>query len=122
MKMILAMMPTIILVVYGQLVTKWRVGIISDSMQGAQDHIVRLIMYLKDPFIISSYIAALAGSAGWMFVVEKYAISIAFPTYVGLTVIVVSICGILFFNESLNMSKVLAIALIISGVVVGSRS
>ncbi len=122
MKMLFAMSPTILLVVYGQLVTKWRVGLLSEAMQGSPNHLGRLAIYLQDPYILSSYAAALAGSAAWMFVVEKYAISIAFPIYVGLTVFAVAIGGCLFFDESLTGTKLVAILLIVAGVAIGSRA
>lgn len=122
MKMIFAMFPTIILVVYGQLVTKWRIGILADAMEGSPDQVVRLIIYLKDPYILSSYLAALAGSAAWMFVVERYAISIAFPIYVGLTVFAVALGGCLVFGEPLNMPRSIAILFIVVGVAIGANS
>jgi multidrug transporter EmrE-like cation transporter len=122
MKMIFAMFPTIILVVYGQLVTKWRIEILANAMEGAPDPMARLLTYLKDPYIVSSYIAALVGSAAWMFVVERYAISIAFPIYVGLTVFAVAIGGCFFFGEPMNMSRSIAILFIVVGVAIGANS
>lgn len=121
MKMILAMLPTIVLVVYGQLVTKWRVAAMAGALDESAGRSDRLLAYLSDPYILSSYVAALAGSAGWMFVVERYDISIAFPVYVGLTVCVVAIGGALLFSETITASKWIAIALIIGGVIIGSR-
>jgi multidrug transporter EmrE-like cation transporter len=122
MKMLFAMSPTILLVVYGQLVTKWRIGLLSDAMPGSPDHLARLFIYLKDPYILSSYAAALAGSVAWMFVVERYSISIAFPIYVGITVFAVAIGGCLLFDEPLTSSRLVAILLIVAGVTIGSRS
>ncbi len=118
--MLIAIFPTLLLVVYGQLIIKWRVDLLSEAMKGAPNLLARLSIYLQDPYIISSYLAALAGSAAWMFVVEKYAISIAFPIYVGLTVVAVAIGGCLFFNEALTLTKIASILLIILGVAIGS--
>lgn len=122
MKMILAMSPTILLVVYGQLITKWRISVLAERLEDVDGSIVRLFEYIKDPYIASSYIAALLGSAAWMFVVERYAISIAFPIYVGLTVLAVAIGGCLLFSEAITPMRGLAIALIVAGVAIGSRS
>jgi multidrug transporter EmrE-like cation transporter len=120
--MILAMFPTIVLVVFSQLVVKWRVTSLAGDLGDATDRITRLISYLKDPYIVSSYVAALAASVAWMFVVERYAISVVFPIYVGLTIVAVAVGGCLLFDESLGPSKVFAIILIVAGVSIASRS
>lgn len=121
MKMVFAMSPTIFLVVYSQLIVKWRITLLADLMQGSPDRLARLLVYLKDPYIISSYAAALAGSVAWMFVVERYAVSIAFPIYVGLTICAVAIGGHFLFGESMSFAKLVAILLIAGGVIIGSR-
>lgn len=122
MKMILAMSPTIVLVVISQLIVKWRVTSIAGDFGDATDRFARLIGYLKDPFILSSYVAALAASVAWMFVVERYAISVAFPIYVGLTIVAVAVGSSLLFDESLDPSKAFGILLIIAGVTIASHS
>ncbi len=122
MKMIMSMFPTIMLVVFSQLVVKWRVTSLAGNLGDDTDRVTRLISYIKDPYIVSSYVAALAASVAWMFVVERYAISVAFPIYVGLTIVAVALGGGLFFDESFGLSKVFAIILIVTGVSIASRS
>jgi multidrug transporter EmrE-like cation transporter len=122
MKMLLAMVPTIVLMVFSQLVTKWRVQALFVEAGTTPNEISRLVTYLTDPFIISAYVAALAASMVWMFVVERYAISIAFPLYIGLTVVMVAIGGITLFGEPVTGSRALSIALIVLGVAIGSRA
>ena len=119
--MILAMTPTILLVVYGQLITKWRVELIAASLPdtGRWD---RLFHYLSDPFILSAYATALGGSVAWMLVVERFDLSIAFPVYVGLTVVSVALMSSWVFSETMNLQRGLSIALILAGVALGSRS
>lgn len=120
MRMIVAMLPTILLVVYGQLVTKWRIEAISASLPES-DRWARLFHYLSDPLILSAYAAALGGSVGWMFVVERFDLSIAFPVYVGLTIITVALAGVWVFGETLSWQRGLSIVLILVGVALGSR-
>lgn len=122
MKMLLAMLPTVILVVYSQLITKWRVVHLASDIGNLPDKLDRLGVYLKDPYVLSSYGAALLGSAAWMFVVERYEISIAFPVYVGLTVMFVAIGSGILFNEQLSLARGLSISLIVVGVAIGSRA
>ena len=114
--------PTILFVVYGQLITKWRVEALMADMAGASDRAARLFIYMKDPFIISAYLASFLGSLAWMFVAEKYDISIAFPIYIGLTVLLVSFGGVLIFKDVFTAQRLIAISLIMLGVIVGSRA
>lgn len=116
------MTPTILLVVYGQLVTKWRVTALSDSLGHASGKWERLFVYFTDPLILSTYAAALGGSIAWIFVVERYEVGIAFPVYVGLTVLSVALIGALVLGEQINALRAAGILLIVLGVAVVSRA
>jgi len=122
MKLILAILPTMLLVVYGQLVIKWRVTALSGPANPADGALSRLLSYLGDPYILSAYAAALASSITWMFVVESYAVSLAFPLHIGLTVLAVVVGGIYLFGEPVTAPRILAVCLIVAGIAVGSRS
>ena len=122
MKMLIAIMPTVLLVVIGQLVTKWRVQLLGSVPDGNGDRLSRAAVYLTDPYIIAAYVAALLGSVAWMFVVERYAISVVFPLYIGLTVLLVVLGGVVIFGEHMSITRVLAIVLILAGVALGARS
>lgn len=122
MKMILTMLPTVLLVVYSQLVMKWRLTMLAATADKASGEFGRLGSYLLDPYVLSSFGAALVGSIVWMFVVERYPISVAFPIYVGLTVGAVVAAGILMFGEAVTLARLAAIVLILAGVFIGSRS
>lgn len=114
------MSPTVLLIVYGQLIMKWRVGVVLDKMEGLSG-LPRLFVYLKDPYVVSAFLAAFLGSVTWMFVLEKYDISKVFPMYIGLIVLLVAVGSVFFFKESMTLEKCLAIVLIISGVAMASR-
>lgn len=122
MKLILAILPTMLLVVYGQLIIKWRVAALSNLANPADGPLARLVSYLGDPYILSAYGAALAASMTWMFVLESYPLSLAFPLHIGLTVMAVVIGGIYLFGEPITAPRLLAVALILAGIVIGSRS
>ena len=122
MRLILLMLPTIALVVYGQLIVKWRVAALAGAAQPGSGPLDRLAVYLLDPYILSAYAAALGGSVTWMFVVESHAVSLAFPLYIGLSVALVVLGGIWLFGEPITPQRILAIALILAGVAIGSRS
>jgi multidrug transporter EmrE-like cation transporter len=122
MKLLLALLPTVVLVVYGQLVTKWRVAHLFDPLQNTSGRMDRLFVYLNDPYILSAYAAALAASVAWMFVIERHALSLAFPLYIGITVLSVVLGGVLLFGEQMNAMRTIAILLIVTGVALGSQS
>ena len=122
MRLIVAILPTMLLVVYGQLIIKWRVGALSEVSQSASGPLGRLAQYLTDPYVLSAYLAALASSITWMFVVERHPVSLAFPLHIGLTVMAVVAGGIYLFGEPITVPRILAVALIVSGIAIGSRS
>jgi multidrug transporter EmrE-like cation transporter len=122
MKLILYLLPTILLVVYGQLLVKWRIGMLSEAAAAASGPLGRLALYLGDPYILSAYAAALGSSATWMFVVESYPVSLAFPLHIGLTVVAVVLGGVWLFGEPLTLSRGLAVFLIVAGIAIGTRS
>lgn len=123
MKLLLAMSPTILLVVYSQLATKWRVvNMAAESSAPSVDGVSRIIIYLRDPFIVSAYLASFLASIAWIFVVEKYELSNAFPLYIGLIVLLVTVGSTLLFKETINPQRMVSILLIICGVALGSKS
>jgi multidrug transporter EmrE-like cation transporter len=122
MKLLLTMLPTVVLVVYGQLIIKWRVEHLAGLLPESGDGWSRLWNYMTDPFVISAYLAALGGSVAWVLVVERYDLSMAFPIYVGLTIALVALGGSLLFGEALSWQRVISISLILAGVVIGSRT
>lgn len=122
MRLLLAILPTMLLVVYGQLIIKWRVAALSSLANPADGALARLVSYLGDPYILSAYGAALASSMTWMFVVESYPVSLAFPLHIGLSVMAVVIGGIYLFGEPITLSRILAVLLILAGIAIGSRS
>lgn len=120
--MLLAIAPAVILMVYGQLVTKWRVHSMAAAADGSQSFLTRAMGYLLDPYVLTAYVTTFAASVAWMFVVERYPISTAFPIYIGLTVIMVTAGGALLLGETITGWQVLSIVLILAGVAVGSRT
>lgn len=121
MRLLLLIAPTVLFAVYGQLITKWRVQSLSGGLGADAGIWARAAHYLGDPYVLSTYIAAIAGSLAWLFVVERAPIAVAFPLYVGSTVLIVALAGALLFGEVLTPSRLLGIALIVAGIAIGSR-
>lgn len=122
MRLLIAIAPTVACIIYSQLMTKWRVVHLAESLAGNKTLIGRLGVYLTDPLILSAYAVAFAASILWVFVVERYALSNAFPVYIGMVIVFVSLGGVLLFDEVLNIQKAFAIVLIIAGVYLVTRA
>jgi multidrug transporter EmrE-like cation transporter len=121
-RLVLSLSPMLFFMVYSQLISKWRLSLLAHSMLDSTDIISRFIIYLKDPFILSSYVAALAGSVGWIFVVERYSVALAFPVYIGLTIIFVNLGSLYFLSETISMLRIYGICILLIGVAIVAAS
>ena len=122
MKLLLAVLPTILLTAYSQLIIKWRVATLAATSAQSMGFPQRTLAYLLDPFIISAYAVALLGSVAWFLVVEKHPVSIAFPVYVGVLFCIVTVGSTLWLEETISVQHLVGLALILVGVVVVSRA
>ena len=122
MRILFAILPVALLVAYSQIIVKWRTAGLSIIGSGSQPLLDRLMEYLADPYILSGYVAALLGSFMWLFLVAKLPLATTFPIYIGLTFFLVMIGGIILLDEPLVAGKLVAAALILFGVTIGSRS
>jgi multidrug transporter EmrE-like cation transporter len=122
MNLLLCIVPVTVLVTYSQIIVKWRTSSIGYVKPGTSGVLAMFMHFFSDPFILSAYAAAFLGSIGWLFVVSRLPLAIAFPIYIGLTFAAVICCSAMFLGEPLNGSKMLAIGLILAGIVVGSRA
>ena len=75
---------------------------------------------LINPHIIIALLLTLLSGITWMIAMTKFEISYAYPfTLLGL--VMVTIFSILFFNESINVFKIVGIIIICFGMVVLSK-
>ena len=122
MKLLLAMLPTILLTSYSQLMIKWRVTTLAAATAHSLSVPGRTFAYLLDPYIMSAYAFSLLSSVAWFFVCERYPVSIAFPFYVGVLFSVVTVCSALLLKETISAQHLVGLVLIMIGVVVVSRA
>lgn len=122
MRILLYVLPIALLVAYSQIAIKWRMlGYAADDIQNGH-LVVRLLKYLSDPVIVSSYVAALMASFVWLYVVTKLPLVVAFPVYIGVTFVFVILGGWFFLAESINAMRVASVLLILTGIVIGVRN
>lgn len=121
MKLLLAMLPTILLTAYSQLVVKWRVSLLAQELENSAGIATRVARYLLDPFIFSAFAASLLSAVAWFFVAERYPVSIAFPSYVGVLFAIVTVGSTVLLREAISAQHVAGLAMILAGVIVISR-
>jgi len=122
MKLLMAVLPTILLTSYSQLMIKWRVTTLAAATAHSLSVPGRTFAYLLDPYIMSAYAFSLLSSVAWFFVCERYPVSIAFPFYVGVLFSVVTVCSALLLKETISAQHLVGLVLIMIGVVVVSRA
>ena len=122
MKLLIAVLPTIMLTAYSQLIIKWRVATLAATSAQSLGFSERTFAYLVDPFIISAYAFALLSSVAWFFVCERHPVSIAFPVYVGVLFSIVTVGSAVLLKETISIQHLAGLLLILVGVVVVSRA
>lgn len=111
---------TVLLTVYGQIVIKWQVldaGALPIDTQGKVRFIAGLLTNL---WVLSGLAAALLAAISWMLAVSKLPLSHAYP-FVSLSFVLVVFLSYVTFSEPLSWPKVLGVAFIVLGVVIGSQ-
>ena len=111
---------TVVLVVYSQLVMKWQVGLAGDLPIGIIDKVLFLLQILFRPWVISGFAGAFLASLSWMAAMSKFPLSYAYP-FMSLAFVLVLAFSSLFFQESVTLPKVIGMALIVAGIIIGSQ-
>jgi len=111
---------TILLTAYGQVVLKWKVGLVAPNGLALDDP-ATLIKLFIDPWVISAFFAAFVASLFWMGALSKLPLSKAYPL-MALSFPTVAVLAVTLFKEELNAPKIIGTALIILGAVVLSRA
>lgn len=120
MKSYFLILPIALLVAYSQIIVKWRAN--SVDLLAKSGIFQQLLGFVSDPVILSAYAAALIASFGWLFIVTKLPLTVAFPIYIGVTFAMVLLGGWLFLSEMLTTTKLIAIMMIFGGIVLGVSS
>ena len=112
--------PTVLLVVYSQLVIKWRLPWLGALPNASFDKAIFLLKALFDPYIASGVMAAFLGSLAWMAAISKIPLNVGFPAYYGLTFAFVILGSSWVLHEQMTSLKLIGVGLILLGVVIGS--
>lgn len=112
--------PTVLLVVYSQIVIKWRIAALGVLPAGDWEKFVFLIRALFDPYVASGFIAAFVGSLTWLAALTKIPLNVGFPAYYGMTFVLVLLGSAWALGEQVTSTKIIGAVLIMVGVLVGS--
>jgi multidrug transporter EmrE-like cation transporter len=117
MKSYFLILPIALLITYSQIIVKWRSNTV--NLLAKSGFLQQLLSFLSDPVILSAYAAALIASFGWLFIVTKLPLTVAFPIYIGVTFAMVLLGGWIFLSETLTTIKLIAVLMIFGGIVLG---
>jgi len=107
--------------VYGQIILKWRSSKFGELPSEFIDKLYFLIKLVFDPFVFSGFIAAFIASLFWLAAMTKFDISFAYP-FMSLAFVLVFLLSVILFGETASWQKIVGLILIVSGVIISSRS
>ncbi|MEA5616575.1 EamA family transporter [Cronbergia sp. UHCC 0137] len=111
---------TILFTVYGQIVIKWQVNSTGNLPTEVMNKIGFILNLLLNPWIISGLASAFLASLSWMAAMSKFPLSYAYP-FMSLSFVLVVFLSSVFFREPITIPKTMGMALIIAGIIIGSR-
>lgn len=108
---------TLLFTVYGQIILKWRLNMLSFKLPNSTTQkVVAIIKLLLDPYIISGFASAFLASLFWIAAMSKFEITKAYP-FMSLAPIFVFMIGVAFLNEQFTWGKVIGLGLITLGLI-----
>lgn len=100
---------------------KWRINGVGSMPETLSGKMIFLTKLLFDPWILSGFIAAFVASFFWMAAMTKFDISYAYP-FMSSAFVLVFLLSVILFSEPVTWQKVVGLILIVSGIIVTSRS
>lgn len=110
---------TVVLTVYGQLVTKWRVDAVGRLPLGRRPRFASLARLLLDRWIFSGMVAAALAGLTWFAALSALALSTAY-LFVAASFAMVLALSSLLFGEPMTRQKVMGMILICGGLLMAN--
>jgi multidrug transporter EmrE-like cation transporter len=111
---------TVLLTVYGQLAFKWQIDEAGPFPAGTGARLEYLAGLAANPWMVSVFVSVLAAAVTWGAALTRFELSVAYP-FMSLSFVLVLLLSALLFNESVTAAKVVGVALIVAGLVIGSQ-
>ena len=115
-----AILGTVLFTVFGQIVLKWQVSKAGRLPAGFFDKVGFLLGVMWNPWILGGIGAGFLAFLCWMAAMTKFELSYAYP-FMSLSFLLVLILSVVLFHEALTTPKVVGVALIVAGIIIGSR-
>lgn len=112
---------SILFTVYGQVVIKWQVGRTGGIPAGGGDKLRFIAAFLLNPWVLTSLFSAFLAFLCWVGALARFPLSYAYP-FTSITFVLLILVSAWLFNEPITVQKSFGVALIIAGLIVGSRS
>jgi multidrug transporter EmrE-like cation transporter len=111
---------TVFLTVYSQIVIKWQVVAAGTFPVESADRLWFLAKLLVNPWVVSALAAGLLAVVSWMAAMTKLDLSHAYP-FMSLAFVLVLVLSAWVFHEPITAPKLIGLALITAGLIVGSQ-
>jgi len=111
---------TVFLTVYSQIVIKWQVVAAGAFPAATPDRLWFLAKLLVNPWVVSALAAGLLAVVSWMAAMTKLELSHAYP-FMSLAFVLVLVLSAMVFDEPVTAPKLIGLALITAGIIVGSQ-
>ena len=115
-----AILGTVLLTVFGQIVLKWQIAKAGALPAGFTAKVFFLVGQIWNPWILSGVGAGFLAFLCWMAALTKFELSYAYP-FMSSSFLLVLILSVALFHEALTLPKIVGVALVIVGIIVGSR-
>lgn len=116
----LMVLATVLLTTYGQLVLKWQVTTSAPAPFQMAANWPPIVLLLLRPWVVSAFLAAFAASLCWMMAMSKLELGRAYP-FMALNFLLVCLLAVPLFGESMNVTKLIGLVMIVVGLVVISQ-
>jgi multidrug transporter EmrE-like cation transporter len=116
----LYILGAVVCTVWGQLIIKWQVNNAGSFPTNSAERVWFLLRLILNPWVLSSLAAAFLAFLFWVCAITKFELSHAYP-FMSLSFVLVLVLSGMFFGESITLSKIIGVILVIGGIIVGSR-
>ena len=110
----------IVFTVYGQVAAKLAARSTGAMPGDTASRLAYMGRLLTNPWFLSSFASAVVAALGWMVALSGIELSKAYP-FMSLNFVLVLLLSAPLFAEPITIRKVAGVALIVAGVIVGSR-
>ncbi|MFH1514366.1 MAG: hypothetical protein ABIG42_02785 [bacterium] len=108
-----------VLVVAGQLLLKN--GLSNFVVDGLGDLMSQIVAVVFNPYVFSGLVLYVFSTGIWLIVLSRTSLSFCYP-FISISYVLIIITSRIFFHEIIDIYKIIAIVLIISGVIMLSMS